>query len=110
MAWLYLFFGGVFESLFAFSLGKISESEGRETVFWLVSFLIAVGLSMWFLYKAIDAGLGIGISYAVWGAIGVVGSVLLGYFYFHEPLTFWKIFFLSTLLISVIGLNLSSVK
>ncbi len=110
MAWLYLFFGGVFESLFAFSLGKISEAEGRETVFWLVSFLIAVGLSMWFLYKAIDAGLGIGISYAVWGAIGVVGSVLLGYFYFHEPLTFWKIFFLSTLLISVIGLNLSSVK
>lgn len=110
MAWLYLIIGGVFESLFAFSLGKISESQGRETIFWVLSFLLSVALSMWFLYKAIDTGLGIGVSYAIWGAIGVAGSVLLGYFYFQEPLSFWKLFFLSTLVISVIGLNLSSAK
>lgn len=110
MAWWYLIIGGVFESLFAFSLGKISESQGRETIFWVLSFLLSVALSMWFLYKAIDTGLGIGVSYAIWGAIGVAGSVLLGYFYFQESLSFWKLFFLSTLVISVIGLNLSSAK
>lgn len=108
MAWIYLIIGGFFETLFAFSLGKISASSGKEMFLWIGFFLVAVSLSMYFLYKAINMGLGIGVSYAVWGAIGAAGAVIAGIFLLNEPVSFWRIFFLTMLIISVIGLNLSS--
>jgi quaternary ammonium compound-resistance protein SugE len=108
MAWFFLILGGVFESLFSLSLGKISESQGREAVLWFVGFVFFVSLSMFFLYKAIDSGLGIGLSYAVWAAIGVAGSVMLGILFFNEPAGAWRIFFLTTLIASVVGLHFVS--
>lgn len=108
MAWLFLIFGGLFETAFAFSLGKISQSSGKEMFLWIAVFIIAVGLSMYFLYKAIGTGLGIGVSYAVWGAIGAGGTVIAGILLMNEPVSFWRIFFLTMLIISVVGLNLSS--
>jgi quaternary ammonium compound-resistance protein SugE len=47
----------------------------------------------------------IGTAYAVWTGIGAVGTVLVGIFYFNEPTTFWRIFFLSTLILSIVGLK-----
>jgi len=41
----------------------------------------------------------------VWTGIGAVGSVLVGIFVFKEPATFWRVFFISTLIISIIGLK-----
>lgn len=108
MAWIYLIVGGFFETLFAFSLGKISASTGKEMFLWITVFIVSVSLSMYFLYKAIGMGLGIGVSYAVWGAIGAAGAVLAGIFLLSEPVSFWRIFFLTTLIISVIGLNLAT--
>lgn len=58
---------------------------------------------MYFLYKAIDSGLGVGVSYAVWAAIGAAGSVLMGIFLLAEPVSFWRIFFLTLLVVSVVG-------
>ena len=109
MAWIFLIVGGIFESLFAFSLGKMSLTSGKETLLWFLSFVVSVSLSMYFLYRAIDIGyLGIGVSYAVWAALWAAGSVLMGIFLLNEPVSFWRIFFLSLLIVSVVGLNLSS--
>ena len=47
----------------------------------------------------------IGVAYPVWTGIGAVGAVLLGIFVFHEPATFWRVFFLSTLILSIVGLK-----
>jgi len=62
------------------------------------------------MYKAISGenGLPIGTAYAVWTGIGAVGSVLMGIFFFNEPATFWRIFFVSTLIISIVGLKFVS--
>ena len=38
--------------------------------------------------------------------IGAAGTVLLGILFFHEPATFWRLFFISTLVISVVGLKM----
>jgi quaternary ammonium compound-resistance protein SugE len=59
------------------------------------------------LYKATQV-LPIGTAYAVWTGIGAVGTVLVGIFIFKEPATFWRIFFLSTLIASIIGLKFVS--
>ncbi len=50
----------------------------------------------------------IGTAYAVWTGIGAVGSVLAGILIFKEPATFWRVFFLTTLILSLVGLKFVS--
>lgn len=47
----------------------------------------------------------LGTAYAVWTGIGAVGTVLMGIIYFKEPVNFWRIFFISTLILSILGLK-----
>jgi quaternary ammonium compound-resistance protein SugE len=47
----------------------------------------------------------IGTAYPVWTGIGAVGAVLVGIFVFREPATFWRLFFLTTLIASIVGLK-----
>ncbi|SHF58852.1 quaternary ammonium compound-resistance protein SugE [Salegentibacter echinorum] len=107
MNWFLLILGGLFEVGFAFCLGKAKVSSGNTTAMWLAGFLISLSISMFLLYKATQT-LPIGTAYAVWTGIGAVGTVLLGIFIFKEPVHFWRIFFLSTLIISIIGLKFVS--
>lgn len=44
--------------------------------------------------------------YPVWTGIGAVGTVIVGIIFFNEPANFWRLFFISTLIISIIGLKL----
>jgi len=105
--WILLIIGGLFETGFAISLGKAQHSTGKELWLWLVSFAICVSVSMLLLYKAMDGekGIPVGTAYAVWGAIGAVGTVIMGIILFREPVTFWRMFFLLTLILSIIGLQ-----
>ena len=50
----------------------------------------------------------IGTAYAVWTGIGAVGSVLVGIFVFKEPAEFWRLFFITTLIASIVGLKFVS--
>ncbi len=50
----------------------------------------------------------IGTAYAVWTGIGAVGTVLIGILIFKEPATFWRLFFITTLIISIVGLKVVS--
>lgn len=108
--WVFLIVGGIFESLFAMSLGKMQQSSGKEMGLWFINFIVCVGLSMFFLYKSMGGPYAIntGTAYAVWAGIGAVGTVLLGIFVFHEPVTFWRMFFLSLLIFSIVGLQVTS--
>ena len=71
---------------------------------WISGFAALYVLSAVLLAKATQT-IPIGIAYPVWTGIGAVGAVLLGIFVFHEPTTFWRVFFLSTLILSIIGLK-----
>ncbi|MNR97674.1 Multidrug resistance protein YkkD [compost metagenome] len=107
MNWILLIIGGLFEVGFATCLGKAKESSGSTAAFWLAGFLICLTISMLLLYKATQT-LPIGTAYAVWTGIGAVGTVLVGIFVFKEPADFWRIFFITTLITSIIGLKFVS--
>lgn len=108
--WILLLIGGIFETGFAISLGKAQHSSGKELWLWLISFAVCVSISMFLLFKAMggEKAIPVGTAYAVWGAIGAVGTVIMGIVLFKEPVTFWRMFFLSTLIVSVIGLQVVS--
>jgi quaternary ammonium compound-resistance protein SugE len=107
MNWILLIIGGLFEVGFATCLGKAKENSGTTAVLWMIGFLICLTISMLLLYKATQT-LPIGTSYAVWTGIGAVGTVLVGIFIFKEPADFWRIFFITTLIASIIGLKFVS--
>lgn len=104
MSWIILIIAGLFEVTFAFCLGKAKEITGQEMYLWYLGFIVALSISMTLLIKATQT-LPIGTAYAVWTGIGAVGTALLGIIVFKEPATFARIFFLSTLIISIIGLK-----
>ena len=104
MNWIILTIAGLFEVAFAFCLGKAKGTTGNEMYLWYAGFLAALVVSMGLLIKATQT-LPIGTAYAVWTGIGAVGTVLVGIFVFKEPTTFLRIFFLATLIISIIGLR-----
>lgn len=107
MNWILLIIGGLFEIGFATCLGKAKESTGMTASLWLAGFLVCLTISMFLLYKATQT-LPIGTAYAVWTGIGAVGTVLVGIFVFKEPADFWRLFFITTLISSIIGLKFVS--
>ncbi|HRP01608.1 MAG TPA: multidrug efflux SMR transporter [Candidatus Kapabacteria bacterium] len=104
MNWIILIVAGLFEVAFAFCLGKAKQTESTEMYLWYGGFLVALTISMLLLMKAVQT-LPIGTAYAVWTGVGAVGTVLVGILIFKEPATFLRIFFLTTLIASIIGLK-----
>ncbi|NTW33371.1 MAG: QacE family quaternary ammonium compound efflux SMR transporter, partial [Bacteroidetes bacterium] len=43
-----------------------------------------------------------------WTGIGAVGTVIVGLIIFKEPVDFWRLFFITTLIVSIIGLKVVS--
>ncbi len=107
MAWIYLIIAGLFETGFATCLGKAKETTGAASTYWLLGFAVCLAISMLLLYKATQT-LPIGAAYAVWTGIGAAGTVVVGIFLFKEPATFWRLFFLFTLIASIAGLKVVS--
>jgi quaternary ammonium compound-resistance protein SugE len=107
MNWIILIIAGLFEVGFTTCLGKAKETSGTVSWLWGLGFFLSLGISMLLLYKA-SLTLPMGTAYAVWTGIGAVGTVLIGIFIFKEPATFWRIFFITTLIVSIIGLKFVS--
>lgn len=110
MNWIILIIAGLFETGFVFCLGKAQEAPKNQSIYWWLAYGITLFISMFLMYKATSGenALPLGTAYAVWTGIGAVGSVTLGIFYFQEPATFWRLFFVITLICSVVGLKMVS--
>lgn len=93
------------EVAFTFCLGKTKTAEGPEQYWWWGGFLAALALSMFLMARAART-IPIGTVYPVWTGIGAVGAVIIGILFFNEPADFRRLFFISTLIISIIGLKL----
>lgn len=104
MNWIILILAGLMEVGFTFCLGKTKTATGQELTLWWIGFLAALALSMFLMAKASER-LPIGTVYPVWTGIGAVGAVVVGIVFFHEPATFWRILFLTTLILSIVGLK-----
>ena len=107
MNWLILIIAGLFEVGFTTCLGKAKETTGTESMLWIISFFISLSLSMYLLYRASQT-LPLGTAYAVWTGIGAVGTVIMGIIFFKEPATFLRLFFIATLIGSIVGLKIVS--
>ena len=104
MNWIILILAGLMEVGFTFCLGKTKAATGHELTFWWIGFIVALSLSMFLMAKASEH-LPVGTVYPVWTGIGAVGAVIVGILFFNEPASFWRIFFITTLILSIVGLK-----
>ena len=104
MHWIILILAGLCEVAFTYCLGRAKGISGTEWYIWITAFGVFYIIRAILLAKATEV-LPIGTAYPVWTGIGAVGAVIIGIFIFKEPATFWRLFFLTTLIISIIGLK-----
>lgn len=104
MNWVILIVAGLCEVGFTYCLGRTKGVAGIEWWSWITGFAFLYVLSAVLLAKATQT-IALGTAYPVWTGIGAVGAVLIGIFIFREPATFWRLFFLTTLIGSIIGLK-----
>ena len=103
ISWILLFIAGAFEIGFTTCL-KLSDNFSNLK--WSVAFFVCITCSFLFLNKAIQT-IPLGTAYAVWTGIGAVTGVISGIIFFNEPATFWRMFFICTLIASVVGLKIT---
>ena len=104
MPWLFLLLAAGCEIAFA---GSLKLTQNFTNLKWSVVFIVFYVLSIVLLNKAVQI-IPIGTAYAVWTGIGAAGTVLIGILYFKEPYNFWRVFFLCTLIMSIVGLKFVS--
>jgi len=104
MDWLLLLIAGLCEIGFTTCLGNAKQADGVVFYLWIGGFALFIILSLSLLYKATQT-LPLGTAYAVWTGIGAVGTVIVGMMFFKEPVTFWRLFFIFTLISSIVGLK-----
>jgi quaternary ammonium compound-resistance protein SugE len=104
LAWFALVIAGLFEVCWAVGL-KYTDGFRKPLPSLLV--LVALAISMLLLAYAART-LPIGTAYAVWVGIGALGAALLGIFLLHEPVTVARVAFLTLLLVSIVGLKVTS--
>ena len=104
MEWIFLVIAGGLEVFWSTCM---KYSEGFTDLKFSVLTIIGMIFSFLFLSQA-TKGLPLGTADAVWTGIGALGAVIVGIVLFKEPVTAARIFFVSLLLIGIVGLKATS--
>lgn len=104
MSWIILIAAGMCEGFFTFFL-KISN--GFKNIIPTLLFFFFYILSAWLLAKSIKY-IPIGTAYAVWTGIGAFLTAIIGILIFNESVNPLRLVFLTTLVLSIVGLKVFS--
>lgn len=102
MYWIYLTVAGLFETFWAIAL---KESHGFSRPIPTVLTFLGMAVSFYLLAKALK-GIPLGLGYAVWTGIGIVGTFLIGVAVFHDSFTPGQWICVLLILSGIIGLRL----
>jgi quaternary ammonium compound-resistance protein SugE len=102
--WVYLVAAGFAEMGFT-SFMKLSNAFSR----WGYDILFAACAILSFLLLNLSTrALSLGTAYAVWTGMGAFGTAIVGILFFGDSTAPWRLFFLMTLIGSIVGLKLVS--
>jgi quaternary ammonium compound-resistance protein SugE len=102
--WAILILAGLLEVCWSIGLRYTNGFTRLKPTLFTV---LTLSASMYLLAKASQT-LPIGTAYGVWVGIGAMGAAILGIILFDEPASVARIAFLVLLLISIVGLKVTS--
>lgn len=104
MSWVYLFIAGLFEMGWAIGL---KYTHGFSQVVPSILTIIGMVCSFLFLAEAVKH-IPLGIAYAAWTGMGIIGTSLATIFLFHDSVTPVQILCVAVIAMGIIGLRLSA--
>ncbi len=104
MDWISLIIAGCFEIIGIAMMNRYKKKKNFTGILFIV---LAFMMSFSFLSYAMKT-LPMGLSYAIWTAIGGAGGAILGMALYNESKDLKRIGFIVIIIISVIGLKLSA--
>ncbi|ATO46881.1 hypothetical protein C5L30_000680 [Companilactobacillus farciminis] len=104
MHWIYLIIAGLFEVVWATTM---KLSHGFTKISFTIYTIIGLALSMFFLSIAIKK-MPMSLAYPIWTGIGAVGSIIAGVIIFGDKMSPLTWVFVALLLISIIGIKITS--
>ena len=82
-------------------------SDGFSKWHWGSLSILCYALCFWALAPALR-DLPVGIVYAVWAGVGIIGATALGMFVFGERLAIYHYGFIALILVGAVGLRLTT--
>lgn len=104
MHWIYLIVAGLFEVVWATTM---KLSHGFTKISFTIYTIIGLALSMFFLSIAIKK-MPMSLAYPIWIGIGAVGSIIAGVIIFGDKMSPLTWIFVALLLVSIIGIKITS--
>lgn len=101
MAWVALFFAGVFEIGWAIGLKYTAGFTRPIPSLWTIASMV---LSLGLLGYALKT-LPVGTAYAVWTGVGAAGTALLGIYLFGESASVVRLASLGLIILGILGLK-----
>ncbi|MGI0406392.1 DMT family transporter [Helicobacter himalayensis] len=101
MSWVYLLFAGCMEIVGVIAMKKYNLT-GRKI--FLFGIFVQFVLSLALLSLAMK-GLAMATAYAIWTGIGAAGGVFVGIVFFKEDKSIKKLFFITLIIASAVGLK-----
>ncbi|HJF87871.1 MAG TPA: multidrug efflux SMR transporter [Companilactobacillus farciminis] len=101
---IYLIIAGLFEVVWATTM---KLSHGFTKISFTIYTIIGLALSMFFLSIAIKK-MPMSLAYPIWTGIGAVGSIIAGVIIFGDKMSPLTWVFVALLLISIIGIKITS--
>jgi len=104
MAWIYLLIAGLGEVGFV-TFMKLSNNFKKLN--YSILCVVSGWISFYLLSKALKV-IPVGTGYTIWTGIGAAGSVIIGMMFFKESRDWKRLFFITLVVASVIGLKVIS--
>ena len=102
MAWLFLFFAGLFEVGWAVGL---KYTDGFTRLWPTIATVLSMAVSLGLLGLALRT-LPLGTAYAVWTGIGTLGTAALGILLFDDPANAPRLACIGLIVAGIAGLKL----
>ena len=102
MSWIILITAGFLEVV---GVNGIQRFNSSNRLSGAIEMVLGFAASLFLLYVAMES-IPLGVSYAVWTGMGTVGSVILGIVLYVDSASVKRIFYVSLIVVAVIGLRL----
>lgn len=74
-------------AIFTEVAGTLSLRASHDSGAWMIVVVVGYFLSFFFLTMVLRAGMGVGVAYGIWGALGTATTAGLASVFFDDPFT-----------------------
>ncbi|MGI6009806.1 MAG: DMT family transporter [Methanomethylophilus sp.] len=106
---VFVIVGGLFEPAWVFTMekGGTYKDDPRRKWFWYLVCAFFLYCSLGFMSKGMQGGMDVGVTYAIWTAVGALVTLAISVCFMKEKLNWLKVIAVMMILAGIAGLELA---